>query len=74
MDEVEQWQVTVKRARGGYPFQGHIGWDAWSGRFIELAAITPGQAAEQMLFDRKDPPLPATCQHPATRQPMSQAV
>ena len=69
-----RWQVTVKRARGGYPFQGHIGWDAWSGRFIELAAMTPGQAAEQILFDRKDPPLPATCQHPATHQPMSQAV
>ena len=69
-----RWQVTVKRARGGYPFQGHIGWDAWSGRFIELAAMTPDQAAEQMLFDREDPPLPATCQHPATHQPMSQAV
>ena len=69
-----RWQVTVKRARGGYPFQGHIGWDAWSGRFIELAAMTPGQAAEQMLFDREDPPLPATCQHAATHQPMSQAV
>ena len=69
-----RWQITLKRARGGYPFQGHIGWDTWSGRFIELAAMTPGQAAEQMLFDREDPLLPATCQHPATHQPMSQAV
>ena len=69
-----RWQVTVKRARGGYPFQGHIGWDAWSGRFIELAAMTPVQAAEQVLFDREDRPLLATCQHAATHQPMSQAV
>ena len=68
------WQITLKRARGGYPFQGHIGWEAWSGRFIELAAMGHDHASEQMLFDRDAAPLPAARQNLTTHQAMSQAV
>ena len=68
------WQITLKRARGGYPFQGHIGWEAWSGRFIELAAMRHNHASEQMLFDRGPAPLPATHQNLTANQAMPQAV
>ena len=68
------WQITLKRARGGYPFQGHIGWEAWSGRFIEFAAMRYNHASEQMLFDRGSAPLPATHQNLTANQAMSQAV
>ena len=69
-----RWQITLKRARGGYPFQGHIGWDAWSGRFIELAAIRHNHASEHMLFDRGPAPLPPTRQNLTANQAMPQAV
>ena len=68
------WQITLKRARGGYPFQGHIGWESWSGRFIELAAMRHNHASEQMLFDQGPAPLPATHQNLTTNQAMPQAV
>ena len=68
------WQITLKRARGGYPFQGHIGWEAWSGRFIELAAIRHNHASKQMLFDRTIAPLPPTHQNLTANQAMPQAV
>ncbi len=69
-----RWQITLKRARGGYPFQGYIGWDAWSGRFIELAAIRHNHASEQILFDRGPAPLSATHQNLTANQAMPQAV
>ena len=69
-----RWQITLKRARGGYPFQGHIGWESWSGRFIELAAMRHNHASEQMLFDRGFAPLPATHQNLTINQAMPQAV
>ena len=68
------WQITLKRVRGGYPFQGHIGWEAWSGRFIELAAMGHDHASEQILFDRGAAPLPAAHQNLTTHQAMSQAI
>ena len=68
------WQITLKRARGGYPFQGHIGWEAWSGRFIELAAMRYNHASEQMLVDRGSAPLPATYQNLTANQAMPQVV
>ena len=69
-----RWQITLKRARGGYPFQGHIGWEAWSGQFIELTAIRHNHASEQRLFDRPLPPLPPTCQNLTANQAMPQAL
>jgi hypothetical protein len=68
------WQITLKRARGGYPFQSHIGWEAWSGRFIELAAMRHNHASEKMLFDQGPAPLPANHQNPTANQKMPQAV
>ena len=68
------WQITLKRARGGYPFQGHIGWEAWSGRFIELAAMRHNHASEQMLFDRGLAPFPPTRQNLTANQAMPQTV
>ena len=69
-----RWQITLKRARGGYAFKGHIGWEAWPGQFIELAAMSHNQASEQMLFDRGPAPLPATRQSLTAHQAMPQAV
>ena len=69
-----RWQITLKRARGGYPFQGHIGWEAWSGQFIELTAIRHNHASEQMLFDRTSAPLPLTRQNLTANQAVPQAV
>ena len=68
------WQITLKRARGGYPFQGYIGWEAWSGRFIELSAMRHNHVCEQMLFDRGSEPLPPTHQNLTANQAMPQAV
>jgi len=62
-----RWQITLKRARGGYPFQGHIGWEACSGHFIELRH---NHASEQMLFDRTPAPLSPTCQNLTANQAM----
>ena len=69
-----RWQITLKRARGGYPFQGHIGWEAWSGQFIELSAIRHNHVCEQMLFDRGSEPLSPTHQNLTANQAMPQAV
>ena len=69
-----RWQIILKRARSGYPFQGHISWEAWSGRFIELAAMRHNHASEQMLFDRGPAPLPATHQNLTANKAMPQAV
>ena len=69
-----RWQITLKRARGGYPFQGHIGWEAWSSRFIELAAIKHNYASEQMLFDRTAASLPPTRQSLTANQAIPQVV
>ena len=69
-----RWQIKLKRARGGYPFQGHIGWESWSGRFIELTAIRHNYASEKMLFDRTPAPLPANHQNLTANQAMPQAV
>ena len=69
-----RWQITLKRARGGYPFQGHIGWESWSGQFTELAAMRHNHASEQMLFDRGPAPLPANHQNLTANQAMPQAV
>ena len=68
------WQITLKRARGGYPFQGHIGWEAWSGRFIELAAMRHNHVPEQMLVNRGSAPLPAKHQNLKANQATPQAV
>ena len=64
------WQITLKRARGGYPFQGYIGWEAWSGRFIELAVMRDNHASQQMLFDLSSTPLPAIQQNLTANQIM----
>ncbi|GIR33533.1 MAG: hypothetical protein CM15mP46_5280 [Alphaproteobacteria bacterium] len=69
-----RWQITLKRARGGYPFQGQIGWEAWCGRFIELSAMRHNHVCEQMLFDRGSEPLPPTHQNLTANQAMPQAV
>ncbi len=69
-----RWQITLKRARGGYPLQGQIGWEAWSGRFIELSAMRHNHVCEQMLFDRGSEPLPPTHQNLTANQAMPQAV
>ena len=69
-----RWQITLKRARGGYPFQGQIGWEAWCGRFIELSAMRHNHVCEQMLFDRGSEPLPPTHQNLTANQVMPQAV
>ena len=69
-----RWQITLKRARGGYPFQGQIGWEAWCGRFIELSAVRHNHVCEQMLFDRGSEPLPPTHQNLTANQAMPQAV
>ena len=45
------WEVTLQRARGGYPFQGHVGWDLSSKRFMELSTcqhVVKKQAMPQM--------------------------
>ena len=68
------WQITLKRARGGYPFQGYIGWEAWSGRFIELTAIRHNHASKQMLFDRTLAQLPPTRRNLTANQAMPQAM
>ncbi len=68
------WKITLKRVRGGYPFEGHIGWEAWSGRFIELSTMRHNHASEQMLFDRDPAPLPATHQNLTANQAMPQVV
>ena len=69
-----RWQITLKRARGGYPFQGQIGWEGWCGRFIELSAMRHNHVCEQMLFDRGSEPLPPTHQNLTANQAMPQAV
>ncbi len=69
-----RWQITLKRARGGYPFQGQIGWEAWCGRFVELSAMRHNHVCEQMLFDRGSEPLPPTHQNLTANQAMPQAV
>ena len=69
-----RWQITLKRARGGYPFQGHIGWEAWSGQFTKLEAIRHNHASEQMLFDLGPAPLTTTRQNLIAHQAMPQAV
>ena len=69
-----RWQITLKRARGGYPFQGQIGWEARCGRFIELSAMRHNHVCEQMLLDRGSEPLPPTHQNLTANQAMPQAV
>jgi len=45
------WEITLKRARGGYPFHGHIGWDISSGQFSDLTALAGAALPEQTKFD-----------------------
>ena len=82
------WQVRLQRARGGYPFQGHIGWDPASGRFAELTAVTdagppvksltdsesPAPAPAQTLFDRTLDQISAGYQNRLTQPVMRQAL
>ena len=72
------WQVRLQRARGGYPFQGHIGWDLASGRFTELTAVTeaesPASAPAQTLFDRTSDQISAGYQNWLTQPAMRQAL
>ena len=78
------WQVRLQRARGGYPFQGHIGWDLASGRFTELTAVTEaGPPAEsrasalaesQTLFGRTPDQISAGYQNRLTQPAMRQAL
>ena len=72
------WQVRLQRARGGYPFQGHIGWDLASGRFTELTAVTeaesPASAPAQTLFDRTPDQISAGYQNWLTQPAMRQAL
>lgn len=72
------WQVRLQRARGGYPFQGHIGWDLASGRFTELTAVTeaesPASAPAQTLFDRTPDQISAGYQNRLTQSAMRQAL
>jgi hypothetical protein len=82
--------VRLQRARGGYPFQGHIGWDLASGRFAELTAVTeagqpvksltdseslaPAPAPAQTLFDRTPDQISAGYQNRLTQPVMWQAL
>ena len=70
------WQVRLQRARGGYPFQGHIGWDLASGRFTELTAVTEAEspAPAQTLFDRTPDQISAGYQNRLTQSAMRQAL
>ena len=68
------WQVRLQRARGGYPFQGHIGWDLASGRFAELTAVTDSPAPAQPLFGRTPDPISARYQNRLTHPAMRQAL
>ena len=72
------WQVRLQRARGGYPFQGHVGWDLASGRFTELTAVTeaesPASAPAQTLFDRTSDQISAGYQNWLTQPAMRQAL
>lgn len=72
------WQVRLQRARGGYPFQGHIGWDLASGRFTELTAVTesesPASAPAQTLFGRTPDQISAGYQNQLTQPAMRQAL
>ena len=70
------WQVRLQRARGGYPFQGHIGWDLASGRFTELTAVTEAEspAPAQTLFDRTPDQISAGYQNRLTQPVMRQAL
>jgi hypothetical protein len=80
------WQVRLQRARGGYPFQGHIGWDLASGRFTELTAVTESEspagaesladslAPAQTLFDRTPDQISAGYQNRLTQPAMRQAL
>ena len=74
------WQVRLQRARGGYPFQGHIGWDLASGRFAELTAVTEAGppadslAPAQTLFDRTPDQISAGYQNRLTQSAMRQAL
>ena len=76
------WQVRLQRARGGYPFQGHIGWDLASGRFTELTAVTeaespaesPASAESQTLFGRTPDQISAGYQNRLTQPAMRQAL
>ena len=82
------WQVRLQRARGGYPFQGHIGWDLASGRFAELTAVTDAgppaksltdskslaPAPAQTLFDRTPDQISAGYQNRLTQPAMRQAL
>jgi hypothetical protein len=45
------WDLTLQRARRGYPFHGHIGWDISSGKFVELAGVVRVKASGQTLSD-----------------------
>ena len=72
------WQVRLQRARGGYPFQGHIGWDLASGRFTELTAVTEAEslapAPAQTFFDRTPDQISAGYQNRLTQPAMRQAL
>lgn len=74
------WQVRLQRARGGYPFQGHIGWDLASGRFTELTAVTEAglpasaPAESQTLFGRTPDQISAGYQNRLTQPAMRQAL
>ena len=74
------WQVRLQRARGGYPFQGHIGWDLASGRFTELTAVTEAGppadslAPAQTLFGRTPDQISAGYQNRLTQSAMRQAL
>ena len=80
------WQVRLQRARGGSPFQGHIGWDLASGRFTELTAVTESEspagaesladslAPAQTLFDRTPDQISAGYQNRLTQPAMRQAL
>ena len=74
------WQVRLQRARGGYPFQGHIGWDLASGRFTELTAVTEAgppasaPAESQTLFGRTPDQISAGYQNRLTQSAMRQAL
>jgi protein ImuA len=72
------WQVRLQRARGGYPFQGHIGWDLASGRFTELTAVTEPESLTdspaETLFDRTPDQISARYQNRLTQPAMRQAL
>ena len=68
------WEVKLQRARGGYPFHGHIGWDLSSGRFTELAAVTDIGSLAQTPLDKVPDQIPTPSQNLLTPQTMPQAV